>query len=256
MHRASSEGDVTRKKSRKVSSAASASASASSSRPEISAPILLATTFNPNDAEAHKAVPVLTPEEEEDIDEEDIDVGTSKSKLGGSGILKKSSSASKVFGVGVDSAKVPSSLKELKRLSSSLLSGLSSSTSRLGVSAASNRSSFYVAEAVYEEAEAAAVNEHIYEEIPEKEEDEDNSNKQRPLPPIPEDGGNNSSASADQSHNNNPFFPNSRRGGSFFGGASRSEILSYLRSARYYSINARPPLYDCIFHNSLFVFAK
>lgn len=74
------------------------------------------------------------------------------------------------------------------------------------------RSSFYVAEAIYEEAELErrrnSPENHIYEEIPEQ------KVVSRPLPPIPEQ---------EVVHS---------IGGSMFEGASKYEILKYLSSAK------------------------
>ena len=160
-------------------------------RPEISSPVLLATTFNPNDAEAHKSIQTTSS-------------SSSSSSSASSGRRQNSSPSSKIkFGIG----------DKIQRLSSLLpsLSSLSSLSSK-----EMGRSSFYVAEAVYEEAMAEAEDEssplssspdHIYEEIPEK-----RLLENRPLPPIPQQ--------------------EQKRKGSIFEGASKYEILHYLKDAK------------------------
>lgn len=247
MHRTMSEGDVTTTSNtnnrRKNSSSNNPKLyGRSSSRPEISAPVLVATTFNPNDAESHKVVSVADGGGSGDGDDGDDDIIVENSPS------SKNSSSSKTMFRLPDAERV--SFKELKKLSSFFpsLSSLTSSSSK------ANRSSFYVAEAVYEEAAAAdgggghcggIITEHIYEEIPERDEKQEEEQPDqvedgsggnlvgRPLPPIPELGENDTSnANGSSKKELNPSFPSSRRGGSMFGGASKHEILSYLRSAK------------------------
>ncbi len=112
------------------------------------------------------------------------------------------------------------------------------------------RSSFYEAEAVYDEAQSRPVSanspypEHIYEEIPEhmhRHHRSDNSESiggesasgERPLPPIPERSDSKpeeeeEEKSSDELSSKQPR----RRAGSFFEGASKYEILLYLRDAK------------------------
>ena len=177
------------------------------SRPEISAPVLLATTFNPNDAEAHKQLLAAS----------------------------QSTHRKSVPATSSDSDKI--SFKELKRLSS-LFSSLSnlqapssfSSSHKENLSGSlksltGSRSSFYVAEAIYEEAasrQTSPLSDHIYEEIPERE--ETSLATSRPLPPIPESKSPTGSGSQGAKRE--------RRGGSIFEGASKYEILHYLRDAK------------------------
>ena len=181
----------------------------SASRPDISAPVLLATTFNPNDAEAHKALAAAAL------------VSASNKGVTNVSNNKNSSNNNSDY---TDRL----SFKELKRLSSNFFSG----TSIKGLtSLAGSRSSFYVAEAVYEEARdsksASFALDHIYEEIPERGSGDEveptgasaplsRSTIVRPLPPIPE------------AESGSPF----KRVGSIFGGASKYEILHYLRDAK------------------------
>ncbi|TRY62219.1 hypothetical protein TCAL_03186 [Tigriopus californicus] len=177
-------------------------------RPSISSPVLLATTFNPNDAEAHKAL--------------------SKVKFGSAQQRKSIPNTSSEHGE-------KRSFKELKRLSSlfaslSSLQGMSfSSLARdngltSSLQGLTSRSSFYVADAVYEEAEcrqSSPLSDHIYEEIPDK--SDLGQNLQRPLPPIPEQSSVTNAKSSAQDR---------RLGGSIFEGASKYEILHYLRDAK------------------------
>eukprot|EP00095_Tigriopus_kingsejongensis_P006708 maker-scaffold25_size650667-snap-gene-4.14 protein:Tk06708 transcript:maker-scaffold25_size650667-snap-gene-4.14-mRNA-1 annotation:"myosin-m heavy chain-like" len=88
-----------------------------------------------------------------------------------------------------------------------------------------DRSSFYVAESVYEEAgsrQSSPLSDHIYEEIPER--SESLQPLQRPLPPIPELSSL-TAAKTSAEDKKNP-------GGSIFEGASKYEILHYLRDAK------------------------
>ena len=196
-------------------------------RPEISAPVLLATTLNPNDTEAHKSLAQAIPP-----------VTTTST----SGVIP-SHRKSLPNASSADGEKL--SFKELKRLSSffpslSSLSGSSknSSDSTHNLSNPLNRSSFYVAEAIYEEAsssgsrQASPTSEHIYEEIP------DNRKKassilglgahQRPLPPIPQ--GQNGRKVRQMSGGGGGG--SKKRSGSIFEGASKYEILHYLKDAK------------------------
>lgn len=107
----------------------------------------------------------------------------------------------------------------MSSLSTSSSSSSSSSSSNPNVRA--SRSSFYVAETIYQEAESShhlrkesAFAEHIYEEIAE-------SSSSRPLPPIPEDSSSEAKNGAVK-----------RRSSSIFEGASKYEILHYLRDAK------------------------
>lgn len=182
--------------------------SANRFRPSISSPVLLATTFNPNDAEAHKAL--------------------SKVKYGNAQQRKSIPNTSSEHGE-------KRSFKELKRLSSlfaslSSLQGMSfSSLARdngltSSLQGLTSRSSFYVADAVYEEAEcrqSSPLSDHIYEEIPDK--SDLGQNLQRPLPPIPEQSSVSNGKNSAQDR---------RLGGSIFEGASKYEILHYLRDAK------------------------
>ncbi|CAB4067895.1 unnamed protein product [Lepeophtheirus salmonis] len=126
------------------------------SKPEISAPILVATTFNPNDAENHKT---LSP----------------RDSLQRNFSSSSSSSPDKI---------TFKDIKKFARSISSFTSGLKSFDSS--------------------QQEDYPPSEHIYEEI-----SDDTSNPSRPLPPIPE-----------------------KRDGSFFEGASKYEILRYLKNAK------------------------
>ena len=190
LHRANSEGDM--KKFNSVSFNPRGL-----NKLEISPPVLLATTFNPNDAENHKVL------SNELLQAEDI------SKNNSTTIPSEKSS----------------SFKDLKKLSS-LFPSFSSLNNSLGKEFASiaSRSSFYVAEAVYEEAanrkdSPPLLTDHIYEEIPERinNNSEAPSSLVRPLPPIPEQ---------------QEVLNNQRRSGSIFEGASKYEILHYLRDAK------------------------
>jgi len=173
-------------------------------RPQISAPVLLATTFNPNDAEGHREVS-MEPEPSGDPPSLSFRPGESVRARG-------------------------PSLKDLRRLSSSFLPSLSSLTSLKGLaSVAGGRSSFYVAEAIYREAAGDVSPDHIYEEIGDETCVDPNASL-RPLPPIPEQPSSLSSTSGTATTKEDPFA--GRRGGSMFGGASKSEILQYLRNAK------------------------
>ena len=203
-------------------------------RPEISAPVLLATTLNPNDTEAHKSLSnVIPPQPSSSTMVPATMIPTHRKSL-------PSSSA--------DGEKL--SFKELKRLSSffpslSSLSGGSSSKQNSSSSSDSstaqslsnplNRSSFYVAEAIYEEAsgsrQASPSSEHIYEEIPDRKKGSSSSrlasSTQRPLPPIPQSkAGSSSGRKIRQSSGTK------KRTGSIFEGASKYEILHYLKDAK------------------------
>ncbi len=169
--------------------------SKSEKRLEISSPVLLATTFNPNDAEAHKTIDVSLSSIESDFSVSVSGGGSKKSSLHKSLPFKG----------------------EFKKLSS-MFSSLSPSSSSKDIV---SRSSFYVAEAVYEEAmndDAEDDNEdHIYEEIPESKDPLNDSIENRPLPPIPE-----ALTST----------PKRERSRSIFEGASKYEILHYLKDAK------------------------
>ena len=154
----------------------------SKSKPLISAPVLLSTTLNPNDADAHRNV---------------------------SFAMRKSASVSSSLSSSTSSSSnTRLSFKDLsKRLSaaSSLFSSLTSPSKELVNPL--NKSSFYVAEAIYEaEGSVAVANseensltslpsdsrqsspDHIYETIPDPAADDDSGDQQhRPLPPIPEE---------------------------------------------------------------------
>ena len=179
-------------------------------RPEISSPVLLATTFNPNDAEAHKSIQTTS-----------LSSSSSSSSISISGGRRQDSSPSskiKFGGLG----------DKIQRLSSFLPS--LSSLSSLSGKEMTGRSSFYVAEAVYEEAMAEEEEEedssqlssspdHIYEEIPEK-----RLLENRPLPPIPQQ--------QQQQRGGQHQQQEQKRKGSIFEGASKYEILHYLRDAK------------------------
>ena len=126
---------------------------------------------------------------------------------------------------------------------SRLIRGLSTGS---GDSVSVGRSSFYEAESAYEEAGSRPVSasspypEHIYEEIPEhmqrQHRDRDGGESrhdsvERPLPPIPE----RSDSKPDDEEVEKPVEAKQqprRRAGSIFEGASKYEILLYLRDAK------------------------
>ena len=145
--------------------------------------------------------------------------------------------------------------RDLKRTLASSFSGSSqpriikglSSNSQEGFSV--GRSSFYEAEAAYEEAQSRPVSamanstytEHIYEEIPEHMHSRNHngecgesgsSSSERPLPPIPERSDNKVADEEEDKSSDDPSKQPRRRGGSFFEGASKYEILLYLRDAK------------------------
>ena len=109
------------------------------------------------------------------------------------------------------------------------------------------RSSFYEAEAVYDEAQSRPVSanspypEHIYEEIPEhmhhhhrRDSSEglgESASGERPLPPIPERSDSKPEEEEEEKSSDETKQPR-RRAGSFFEGASKYEILLYLRDAK------------------------
>ena len=142
LQRANSEGDVSAKLNKIVFSN-------NSKKPEISAPVLMATTLNPNDAEGHKTL--QTPQIKKSFSVSSLSPNSNGSSSSVSELADKIS------------------FKELRRLSSLFpsLSGLNnkdSSSKSDNLSSITSRSSFYVAEAIYEE----AASDHIYEEIPER----------------------------------------------------------------------------------------
>lgn len=183
--------------------------STSRERPEISAPVLLATTLNPNDAEGHKTISGFAMRKSSSVSEVTAMTSTASSSQKQQQSPSPSSSSDNRL-----------SFKDLKRLTS-FFPSLSSLHSPIKDSLANplNKSSFYVAEAIYEDA-----NNHIYEEIPESNKAEDNSSsqQQRPLPPIPEQ--------QQQPHKKSAACK--KRGRSIFEGASKYEILHYLRDAK------------------------
>jgi hypothetical protein len=192
-----------------------------SGRLEISAPVLLATTLNPNDAEGHKSL--------QQQQQQRTFVMRKSASVSNSLADQHSLSATSTTSVFKDLSKRFSASSLFSSLTSSSSIRDSPSNSSLQVNPL-NRSSFYVAEAIYE-AEAAAgklspLSDHIYEEIPERNqsslssvsssESEDpqlQQQGQRPLPPIPEEN-------------------RKRRNRSIFEGASKYEILHYLRDAK------------------------
>ena len=113
------------------------------------------------------------------------------------------------------------------RYASTSLASLSSNLKQVQL----GRSSFYYEadasqDSIYEDAAkirqvSPTYSEHIYEEIPDRTKA---TNEDRPLPPIPET----STESNDQ--NNTKIVP--RRHGSIFEGASKYEILHYLKDAK------------------------
>ena len=142
--------------------------------------------------------------------------------------------------------------RDLKRsLASSFSGSFPASHSRLirglstgsGDSVSVGRSSFYEAESAYEEAQSrpASASEHIYEEIPDhmqrQHRDRDrgearHESVERPLPPIPERSD---SKPDDEEEAEKPVEAKQqprRRAGSIFEGASKYEILLYLRDAK------------------------
>jgi hypothetical protein len=137
--------------------------------------------------------------------------------------------------------------RELKRsLASSFSGSFPASQARIirGLSGGSQdgfsvgRSSFYEAEAAYEEAQSrpvSAYSEHIYEEIPEhlhrqNGDGGESGSAERPLPPIPERSD--SKPDEEEEKSDDASKQPRRRGGSFFEGASKYEILLYLRDAK------------------------
>lgn len=161
-------------------------------KPDISSPILMTSTLNPNDMDAHRMI----------------------TKTVSNSVLRK-----------VEQPNSKITFKDLKRYASTSLASLSSNlrqVQQLG------RSSFYYEadnsqDLIYEEKITRQVSptysEHIYEEIP------DHRNEDRPLPPIPE-------TSAPNAEVGQKDKVAQRRNGSIFEGASKYEILHYLKDAK------------------------
>ena len=168
-------------------------------KPQISNPVLVASTLNPNDVEGHRSLSTFNPS----------DVLSHFEHMNANKKLRKSEQ------------KI--TFKDLKRYASTSFASLNTSFASLRSSeAGAKRSSFYEADreqdSIYEDAtkpKSPTYSEHIYEEIPERIKAED-----RPLPPIPEGASN---AGQNQSKTSRV---------SIFEGASKYEILHYLKDAK------------------------
>ena len=167
-------------------------------KPQISNPVLVASTLNPNDVEGHRSLSTFNPS---DVLSHFEHMSASK---------KRSKSAEKI------------TFKDLKRYASTSFASLSNIKF--------NRSSFYEADtsqdSIYEDAskpssKSPTYSEHIYEEIPERM----LNNEDRPLPPIPE-------VSQVSQIETQVATSDNARNGSIFEGASKYEILHYLKDAK------------------------
>ena len=169
-------------------------------KPDISSPILVASTLNPNDMDGHKSLTNFKPPVPNNV----TIVQPPKTLKNGE---------SKI------------TFKDLKRYASTSFASLSSNLKQVQL----GRSSFYYEadtsqDSIYEDASkirqvSPTYSEHIYEEIPERNHDD------RPLPPIPETK---TSTGQDPELKKVP----QRRHGSIFEGASKYEILHYLKDAK------------------------
>ena len=170
-------------------------------KPQISNPVLVASTLNPNDVEGHRSLSTFNPS----------DVLSHFEHLNANKKLRKSDQ------------KI--TFKDLKRYASTSFASLNTSFASLrsNETAGAKRASFYEADreqdSIYEDPttkpKSPTYSEHIYEEIPERIKEE-----QRPLPPIPE-----GAANADQKGSKPSRV-------SIFEGASKYEILHYLKDAK------------------------
>ena len=164
-------------------------------KPQISNPVLVASTLNPNDVEGHRSLSTFNPS---DVLSHFEHMNANKKV--------RSKSVEKI------------TFKDLKRYASTSFASLSNIKF--------NRSSFYEADtsqdSIYEDAtksKSPTYSEHIYEEIPER---MLSNNEDRPLPPIPEISKVETSTVATSENVRS----------SIFEGASKYEILHYLKDAK------------------------
>ena len=210
----------------------SATALGALARPDISSPILMATTLNPNDQDGHRSLSHFSSSDvQELLNRQHRDRQQHKQQQRSSRML---SPGDKI------------TFKDLKRYATTSFASLSGNFNRFQHSV--GRSSFYQADAsqdsIYEDASkmtrsvsSPTYSEHIYEEIPDRKADQLSASKDRPLPPIPADGssggpsviknGDRPKDESDKQSNGEK-----KRNGSIFEGASKYEILHYLKDAK------------------------
>ena len=234
-------------------------------RPDmISHPILMATTLNPNDADGHRSLSTFNPNSiQSHWDHLNKSVTSPASKVPSSSTPSKASSSSSPIAsnnpTSPNGANDKITFKDLKRYATNSFASLSSGITQNGwrslnfIASSNNRTStFYEAdtsqEAIYEDASkmqrqtSPTYSDHIYEEIPECKHVGGEVEQQRPLPPIPESkqvdsinattAGNKLNQSGASTSSATPPRKTPVRNGSFFEGASKYEILHYLKDAK------------------------